>query len=330
MFVREVERKMLQKINKSLILIILIVLGSSLAFAANPSFTITAPSTLSPGATGESVTVSLDTGGNQIAGVGFTLQSSSTKLTFSTDVAAKGTLNIGSTFVNDCKGSGDKWVCSISGTNGANGAGSLASQKFGLATDAPSSITLSLTGISLLDDLGDSVSYDTPSAATITVLAECTDNDSDGYGVNCAKGSDCDDTNAAVGAKLSYYPDEDKDGYGNSKSKWEKLCPAQAKSGGKTRVSNNGDCNDKNNMVNPGAKEVSNGVDDDCDGVTDELQQPGADCTTDNQCLSEESCVNQKCSTILNEIKDVLNDNTKTTLQKLSAIASALAKHFSS
>ena len=327
MFVREVERKMLQKINKSLILIILIVLGSSLALAANPSFTITAPASVASGATGEQVTISLDTDGKQIAGVGFTLQSSSNKLSFSGDAATKGSLNIGPNF--NCNSLGDKWTCSISGTSGANGAGSLASQKFGLSTDASGSITLSLTGITLTDDFGDPVSYDTPGAVTITVDATCTDYDGDGYGLNCANGVDCDDNNAAVGGMLSYYADEDKDGYG--KNSVGQLCPYKAESSGKPLASNNLDCNDKKNTVNPGAKEVSsNGVDDDCDGQVDELQQSGADCTTDNQCLSEESCINQKCSTILSEIKDVLNDTGKTTLQKLSAIASALAQHFSS
>ena len=39
-------------------------------------------------------------------------------------------------------------------------------------------------------------------------------------------------------------------------------------------VSDATDCNDANAAVNPGATEVCNGIDDDCDGLTDEGLTP--------------------------------------------------------
>ena len=46
-------------------------------------------------------------------------------------------------------------------------------------------------------------------------------------------------------------------------------------------VANSMDCNDSNAAVHPGASEVCNGLDDDCDGVVDEGNPGGgASCST--------------------------------------------------
>ena len=123
------------------------------------------------------------------------------------------------------------------------------------------------------------------------------DADSDGYGnanvsvldVSQPAGyvsnsSDCNDNNAAInpGATESYnsiddncngqvdegfvqyFQDSDSDGYGNaSVSTWATSQPAGY-------VSNNTDCNDSNAAANPGASEVYDGIDNDCDGNIDE------------------------------------------------------------
>ncbi|MBU2938773.1 putative metal-binding motif-containing protein [Lacinutrix sp. C3R15] len=92
--------------------------------------------------------------------------------------------------------------------------------------------------------------------------------------------ADCDDANAMINPKadeilgnniddncdgdtdiLEYYKDEDGDGYGAGS-----VLPPPA-----VGVHNNLDCNDANPEVYPYAIEVENGVDDDCDGITDEL-----------------------------------------------------------
>ncbi len=97
--------------------------------------------------------------------------------------------------------------------------------------------------------------------------------------------NDCDDTNSAVnpGATevcngvdddcngltddgltfLTYYVDGDGDGYGAGAGTSSCL-PISGS------VTNNGDCDDNNNAINPGAAEVCNNIDDDCNGLTDD------------------------------------------------------------
>ena len=108
------------------------------------------------------------------------------------------------------------------------------------------------------------------------------DYDADGYDV-CA---DCDDGNASLnpgepevcdgddndcdgvvddGLGTTYYADADGDGYGNSASSTSACSGAPA-----GYVANATDCNDSDAGINPGATEVCNSTDDDCDGSTDE------------------------------------------------------------
>ena len=108
------------------------------------------------------------------------------------------------------------------------------------------------------------------------------DYDADGYDV-CA---DCDDGNASLnpgepevcdgddndcdgvvddGLGTTYYADTDGDGYGNSASSTSACSGAPA-----GYVANATDCNDSDAGINPGATEVCNSTDDNCDGATDE------------------------------------------------------------
>jgi hypothetical protein len=79
--------------------------------------------------------------------------------------------------------------------------------------------------------------------------------------------SSYNDTNTieVTGCVMStFYRDADGDGYGNESDSTE-ACSAPT-----GYVSDNTDCDDTNAAVNPGATEVCNGIDDDCDGDVDE------------------------------------------------------------
>ena len=97
--------------------------------------------------------------------------------------------------------------------------------------------------------------------------------------------TDCNDANASVhpgatevcngiddncngqideGVKTTFYADADGDGYGNSGSSVQ-ACSAPA-----GYVSNSTDCNDANKNIHPGAADICNGIDDNCNGVIDE------------------------------------------------------------
>lgn len=119
---------------------------------------------------------------------------------------------------------------------------------------------------------------------------------------------DCDDTNPAVHNKIIYYRDSDNDGFGNSVNAVT-LCSENAPSGfvrnnvdcddSKLLYADNdgdgygagspvscgvekkGDCNDANSAIHPGASDVCNGIDDNCNATVDEhcqiTQAPNAD-----------------------------------------------------
>jgi hypothetical protein len=75
--------------------------------------------------------------------------------------------------------------------------------------------------------------------------------------------NDCDGT-ADEGTKTKFYLDSDSDLYGNNAEiTWACSAPLNY-------VLDNTDCDDSNTNVNPGAQEVCNGIDDDCDTFIDE------------------------------------------------------------
>ena len=72
------------------------------------------------------------------------------------------------------------------------------------------------------------------------------------------------DGNIDEGVQTTFYADADGDGYGDASSS---LSACSAPEG---YVTDNTDCNDGDAAVNPGATEVCNGIDDNCDGNIDE------------------------------------------------------------
>ncbi len=96
--------------------------------------------------------------------------------------------------------------------------------------------------------------------------------------------NDCDgevDEDDAIDAS-TFYADSDGDGYGDASST-DDACSAPS-----GYVSDDSDCDDGDSAVNPGATEACDGVDNDCDGSTDEGFDSDADGTAD--CYDVEEC----------------------------------------
>ncbi len=79
-------------------------------------------------------------------------------------------------------------------------------------------------------------------------------------------GTDCDDDNSAIHAPVLYYVDADHDGYGSTTMAM--VCSLTATLGYSTK---NTDCNDDNRTVYPGAPELCDGLDNNCDGITESV-----------------------------------------------------------
>ncbi len=78
---------------------------------------------------------------------------------------------------------------------------------------------------------------------------------------------DCDGS-VDEGVQSTFYRDQDADGFGNS-AITILACTAPA-----GYVSNSSDCNDNNANIKPGATEICNGIDDNCNGTIDEGFSP--------------------------------------------------------
>jgi len=76
--------------------------------------------------------------------------------------------------------------------------------------------------------------------------------------------TDCNDNNANVNAITTWYIDADGDGYGNAATSIQNCGQPVG------YVANSTDCNDASAAVNPGAVEVYNGIDDNCNNTIDE------------------------------------------------------------
>jgi hypothetical protein len=87
------------------------------------------------------------------------------------------------------------------------------------------------------------------------------------YTLKVTNNSGCSKTSSTVPVigLVTYYIDADGDGFGSSSDPGTVYCETP-----QGAVTNNGDCNDANNNINPGAADICDGKDNNCNGITDE------------------------------------------------------------
>jgi hypothetical protein len=78
---------------------------------------------------------------------------------------------------------------------------------------------------------------------------------------------DCDDDDPEIGAAESLFFDSDGDGFGSS-------TPAESCAAVSSAVANSDDCDDNDATVFPGAEEICDGADTDCNGSVDDVADP--------------------------------------------------------
>ena len=105
----------------------------------------------------------------------------------------------------------------------------------------------------------------------------------DGVDNNC-------DGNIDEGVGNTYYQDNDGDGYGNPSN------TIQACSAPSGYVSDNTDCDDSNAGIHPGATEICDTVDNDCDGEVDEEMTNTYYQDSDNDGYGNSSSTTTACS----------------------------------
>jgi regulation of enolase protein 1 (concanavalin A-like superfamily) len=188
----------------------------------------------------------------------------------------------------------------------------------GTATDAPATdidgnARPALSGI----DMG---AYEF--TGTITNRVSCyRDADGDGFGnpaiqayfcVACDAGyvsnnDDCDDTDDALNPNTVWYLDADGDGYSNGTTLTQCLRPANYFLPGEL-ISTTGDCNDNNAAINPGATEICDGIDNDCDGLIDVADPDLMSDPLEMSCPATQTLqLNSTCSATLPDYRSLAN-----------------------
>ncbi|MEZ4934517.1 MAG: MopE-related protein [Saprospiraceae bacterium] len=114
------------------------------------------------------------------------------------------------------------------------------------------------------------------------------------------------------GPLLVCYADSDNDGYGSSIAPPVTTCncPAGYKTAAQLGGNTNNDCNDGNALINPGAAEICDGLDNDCDGIVpaDEVDADGDGYRVcDNDCNDTNPAINPGAAEICNGLDDNCN-----------------------
>jgi hypothetical protein len=100
----------------------------------------------------------------------------------------------------------------------------------------------------------------------------CTDNDSDGYAVEGGSCGlvDCNDGDPLEHPNQTWYKDKDNDGYSDGTQNTTSCTRPTGYKIASELTDTSGDCDDENAAIHPGATEVCDGVDNNCNGQIDE------------------------------------------------------------
>lgn len=140
---------------------------------------------------------------------------------------------------------------------------------------------------------------------------DCDGNPLNGFAVNTTcQGAFCSGTTKCSGDGKTVvcdapdpfvlYPDKDNDGHGDRNASPVPLCHTPAEG----YAQSNDDCDDNNAQVHPGATELCNDVDEDCDGDPVNGIDVGMECTPASGCTGELACDEQggtTCVTLTEE-----------------------------
>ncbi len=154
------------------------------------------------------------------------------------------------------------------------------------------------------DGFGDLNSTVEACSAPSGYVADNTDCDDGNMNVNpgateVCNGIDDDcDTQTDEGVTNTYYADTDGDGFGDPAVTTQACSPPMG------YVANNTDCDDEDAEVNPGATEVCNGIDDDCDTQTDEGVTNTYYADTDGDGFGDPAVTTQACSLPMGYVTD--------------------------
>jgi len=179
------------------------------------------------------------------------------------------------------------------------------------------------------------------------------DNDGDTYGsavnttTSCTQpagyvsnSTDCDDNNAALNPGVSevcdgidnncnsfvdedlsetvYYKDLDGDSYGNPSTSVQRCSQPLG------WVTNNGDCNDNNAAINPGATEIcGNSVDENCNGMNDDVCNPTSTITIDDIAVVE----SQGLATFTITLSSASIIDTRVTYKTINGTATSMGRN---
>jgi alpha-tubulin suppressor-like RCC1 family protein len=128
-----------------------------------------------------------------------------------------------------------------------------------------------------------------------TVDDDCDDTDPEIHGAQLelcdGKDNNCNGMTDEAPAAVSWYPDEDADGFGTASGTVIVSC--EPVEGHSVRSS---DCNDMDSNIRPGAREICNAIDDDCNGVADATIMSGDLEDDDGDGFPDATCGGNDCN----------------------------------